>query len=299
MKTFTQMKEEAAENCGLYPDSGEMTKVVRNIITGVKRFQSAARRYYTRQEKDTNTKEDQQYYQLSSDMLRVTGAKVLRSGSYHPLTEIKSEIQWDELNASGFGRRGTPTHFFVKGADEIGLYPVPAGDVVKGLKVSYEPRGVSLSVEDIKAKATMTQNSTVVTITSAETISQKNANNCWVTVTDGSDGNWYQVAKFIDSKTLHLDNNYQGADGTEVEILIGQCPPFPEEYHDAPVHYACHLFFLLRKDLESASMYKQLYDQAFTDYRSAYGNKTTGAVINRKGGGRHTDPRVFPGVITG
>lgn len=298
MKTFTQMKQEAADNCGLYVDSPEMNKVIGDIRTGVKIIQGAAKRYWSRREKHTKLEANQQFYQLSSDMLRVSGVKVLSGSHYVPLAEISGEDEWNRLNAGPIGL-GTPSHFFVKGADEIGLYPTPSADVVKGLQVSYEPRASNMWLEDIKGKAKLTENSTIVELAGDETISPKYIDNCWLSTTDGSDGNWYQVAKVIDNKTIHLDNNYQGVSGDEIDVIIGQCPPFPEEYHDAPIHYACHLFYMLRKDLESANMYKQLYDQALENYKITYGNKTSGIVINPNRNHARADSRVFPGIIIG
>ena len=61
---------------------------------------------------------------------------------------------------------------------------------------------------------------------------------------------------------------------------MGQVPPFPEEYHDAPVFYACFKFFAMRKDTDSAAMYRTLFEDALRQYQETYGSKTTGGVIN-------------------
>lgn len=279
MITFTQMKQQAADNCGLYVDAPEMGKITRDINTGVKLFQNAARRYWTRAEKKTNLVANQQYYQYSSDMLRVTTVKVKSGDHYLPLRQVRSEEEWNRANSNQTVGMGVPTHFFVKGSDEIGLAPVPSANVADGLMVSYEPRMVDMMIEDTEMKADLLENSVIVTA-SGGTFSKNVINNCWLTTLDGSDGNWYKVAKYIDSTHIWIDNNYQGTDGTAIDVLIGQCPPYPEEYHEAAVYYACRNFFLIRKDLESASMYKQLFEDMFNKYRTVYGNKTTGGVIN-------------------
>lgn len=300
MLTWTQMKKQAADNCGLYVDAPEMVKVSRDINTGVKRFQNAARRYWTRAEKKTNLKQNQAFYQFPSDMLRVTTVKALISGQYYPLTKISSEEEWDRLAIGGYNTSNTPTHYWIKGADEVGIYPTPSGDVTDGLKVSFEPRMVDMMIEDMTVKADLLQNSVIVTA-NGTTFNPKVANNCWLTSQDGLDGNWYKVSKYIDSTHLWIDNVYQGPDATNIDVLIGQCPPFPEEYHDAPVYYACHQFFLLRKDLESASMYKQLFDAAFNEYKQVYGNKSTGGVINPRSNQAMQPVRnlAWPGTLGG
>jgi len=280
MITFTQMEEQAANLCGIYTTSTEMTKISRDINTGVKLFQNAARRYWTRREKKTSLVANQQFYQFSSDMLRISSVRAKSGDAYYPLTQIRSEDEWDKLNMTPIGQTSTPVYFFIKGSDEVGLYPIPSTNVVDGLKVSYEPRMVDMAVADLIGKADVTQNSTVITAYTGTTFTQNMLNDCWFTVTDGSDGNWYKVVTFTDTTHLRIDNNYQGPTKSAADILIGQCPSFPEEYHEAPIYYACKNFYLMRKDLESSSMYNQMFDRLFNQYREVYGSKTTGGVIN-------------------
>lgn len=298
MLTFTQMKKKAANFCGIYDDAPDMDGIITDIHTGVKLFQNAARRYWTRREKKTNLNTNQQYYQFPSDMLRVRTVRVKSGDRMVPLTEVFSEEEWDSLNVSQFATAEHPTHFFVKGADEIGLYPTPRQTVADGLVVSYEPRMVDMAIEDVKLNANVTENG--VTIVDPQGRFKPNmVNDCWLTVTNGSDGNWYKIVKFIDKNNIQIDNNYQGLTENNVPILIGQCPSFPEEYHLAPVHYAAQQFFLLRKDLESAGMYGQLFDKAFAEYRRVYGKKTSSGVINGRGTRMNGDSRVFPGILRG
>lgn len=297
MLTFTDMKKAAADNCGIYLNDPAMTKITRDINTGVKRFQNAARRYWTRREKKTNLVADQVYYQFPSDMLRVTTAKVVSDDVDYPLTQISGEDEWIRVNAVK-QTTSIPTHYYIKGADEIGLYPTPSENITDGLVVSYEPRMVDMAIEDVtNIKCTMVENSYIVEATTG-TFTSKMANDCWLVVEDGSDGNWYKISKFIDSTHIWIDNVYQGSSGTGVDVRIGQVPQFPEEYHDAPVDYACALFFKLRKDLETAGIYQQSFDKAFAEYRTVYGIKTTGAVLNpTKKKSNVGIPSAWPGVL--
>lgn len=297
MLTFTQMKQQAADNTGLYTDSPEMGKVVRDISTGVKRFQNAARRYWTQREKKTNLIKDQMYYQFSSDMLRVSNVSAIYGGRYTPITLVRSEQEWNRLNsAPGFGSN-TPSHYFIKGANEIGIYPVPSGNVTDGLLVSFEPRMVDMAIDDICIGAVVESGSSTVQLEWGDEIEKNISNNCYLTVGEGLDGYWYKIIG-IEGDLISLDNVYQGQSSEEAKVTIGQCPPFPEEYHDAPVYYACHQFFLLRKDLESASMYKQLFDAAFAEYKQVYGNKSTGGLINPSSGSAALPSNIaWPGVL--
>lgn len=279
MITFTQMKKQAQDNCGLYAEAPEMAKITSDINTGVKLFQNAARRYWTRREKKTTVIAGQQYYQFPSDMLRVKAVKVLNGTRFFPLVEVHSEEEWSRLNVMPFFAAAVPTHFFIKGADEIGLYPVPKSTIASGLIVSYEPRMVDMAVADVTTTAQVTENSVNI-VGTGDKFTRNMLNDCYLTTTDGSDGNWYKIVDYIDANHITIDNNYQGLTKSDAAILIGQCPSFPEEYHQAPIYYACQQFFLMRKDLESASMYKQLFNDLFNQYRQVYGLKTTGGVIN-------------------
>lgn len=299
MKTFTQMKKGAAGYCGLYDDAPEMVKVIEDIQTGVKLFQNAARRYWTRRERKTNLSADQQYYQFPSDTVRVSAAKAKVGDRYIPLTEIQSETEWNELNLEPFLRVNHPTYYFIKGADEIGIYPTPGEAVVDGLIVTFEPRMVDMSIEDATINVSVIENSNIITAVGGSTFTPKLINDCWLKVTDGSDGNWYKVSKYIDSTHIWVDNNFQGLTNSNVETLIGQVPQFPEEYHDAPVHYAASLFFTMRKDLESASFHSQQFDKLFNQYKQTYGNKITGGVINPRRRNTSTRPNSWPGILRG
>ena len=295
MLTWTDMKESAADNCGIDVSDPAMTKIKRDINTGVKRFQNAARRYWTRREKKTNLVLDQVYYQFPSDMLRVTTVKAVIDGTDYPLTQINGEDEWIRLNSVKTSSN-IPSAYYIKGADEIGIYPAPSSNTADGLVVSYEPRMVDMSIEDVEVTCTLTENSYIIEATTG-TFSPKMVNDCWITVEDGSDGNWYKVSKYIDSTHIWIDNVYQGASATGVKVRIGQVPQFPEEYHDAPVDYACALFFKLRKDLETSGIYQQSFDKAFAEYRTVYGIKTTGALINPTRKPVSRVPSAWPGTL--
>ena len=296
MKTFTQMKKAAAGYCGLYDDSPEMGKIAEDMQTGVKLFQNAARRYWTRRERKTNLTVGQQFYQFPSDMLRVRAVKAKVSGRYVPLEQIESEDEWNELNLEPFLQVNYPTYYFIKGADEIGIYPTPGETVVDGLVVTFEPRMLDMNIEDVTQNVHVIENSNIVEAVGS-TFNKNVVNECWLKTKE--DGNWYKIVKYIDATHVWIDNNYQGITSTSVEAVIGQCTQFPEEYHDAPVHYASQQFFTLRKDLESASFHGQQFDKLFNEYKQTYGNKTTGGVINPRKRQQGQRINSWPGILRG
>lgn len=286
MLTFTQRKKQAAKLCGINYEEPEMDIIVQNLNMADKLLENAARRPWTRKEKVANLTANKQYYQIASDMHRVSEVKckiATDSTIIVPLKEVQSEFEWNKLNAFPFSTN-YPTHYFIRGDDEIGIYPCPSEDVVDGLMVSYSPRIRDMGIDDFTFSANVIQNSN--TITNPDNTGLPSGfqpymtENFWIKSNDGQDGNWYKVQKVVSQNEMQIDNNYLGPSGNGVSFTMGQVPPYPEEYHDAAVNFACYKFFAMRKDTDSAAMYRTLFEDSLKQYRETYGSKTTGGVIN-------------------
>jgi hypothetical protein len=263
-----------------------MAIIVSNINTADKLFENAARRSWTSREKITNLVENQQYYKVASDMHRVTTVRCRISTNSEiivPLTEVQSESEWHKLNSYPF-KTSYPTHFFIRGNDEIGIYPCPSEDVEEGLIVSYEPRVRDMGIDDFKFKANVTQNGTVISNPDSTGLpggfKPYMEENFWLKSDDAQDGNWYKVKEVVSPASMKIGNNYLGPSGVQIDFTMGQVPPYPEEYHEAAVFYACFKFFAMRKDTDSSAMYRTLFQDALDQYRETYGSKTTSGVIN-------------------
>lgn len=285
MLTFTQRKEQAAKLCGINYLEPEMAIIVSNLNMADKLFENAARRGWTRKEKQANLTAGKQYYQIASDMHRVSSVRCKTSGNGNvivPLTEVQSEYEWNKLNSYPFST-SYPTHYFIRGNDEIGIYPCPSETITDGLMVAYEPRIRDMGIDDFTFTANVVQNSVNITNPSNTLVGgfqDYMTENFWIKSNDGQDGNWYKVQKVIDANTMQIDNNYLGPTGNGVPFTMGQVPPYPEEYHEAPIYYAAFKFFAMRKDTDSSAMYRTLFQDALDQYRETYGSKTTGGVIN-------------------
>jgi len=139
-----------------------------------------------------------------------------------------------------------PTYAFVRGFNEIGLWPTPSQTTTNGLIISYEPRLVDMVVDDITAgTASVTNGSPLVTLSTS--IVPTGVSGMWFNVNDGTDGNWYQVASYGSSTTFNLANNYQGLTGATATYSLGQVSDLPEDYHMALPYFAAYNFFLKRK----------------------------------------------------
>lgn len=278
MITYTQAYKEVADNCGFSGTvaSTSLTSAQRHINHALRKFKNASRRYWTRKEVTTNLVASQQAYTFPEDMVRITTVKATSGGLTIPVTLIDSEELWNRLNLIPAMTVGIPTQGFIRGRNELLLYPIPSANVTNGLIVSYESRQKDMSIDDITSATLNVTVNSVSVVASSGTPFTANMVGQWLSVTDGSDGNWYQITGYTDSTHITLENYYQGPTKTGVASIIASVPDIPEDFHQALVDYACYRYFLKRKDKDTAADYKSLYDEALKDYKAIYAAKTTG-----------------------
>jgi hypothetical protein len=256
-----------------------MVFIKQDVNQAVRLFKNAARRYWTRQEKITDMVANQQYYQLPPDLVRVTEVRINSNGLNFPIILIHSEHLWNKLNIIPAMTINLPTYGFVRGRNELGLWPMPATTTQNGLMVSYEPRLVDMTADDVTAGTAITNNGSN-TVTLSTSIVTPNMVGRWFNVNDGSDGNWYQVSAYNSPTSFNIENDYAGLSSTTATYIIGQCPDFPEDYHMALPYYASYNFYLKRKDMESANFHKGQFDIMMDQYKRTYADKQTGVVTN-------------------
>lgn len=278
MLTYTQLYKEAADNCGFSSSASSQSLVnaQRHINLALRKFKNASRRYWTRKEVKTNLVANQQYYTFPEDMVRITTVRCTSGGLTLPVVLVDSEELWNRINLVPSMTVGIPTQGFVRGRNELGLYPIPSDNVTDGLIVSYESRQKDMTTDDLtSATLNVTNNSTSI-VASTGTPFNENMVGMWISVTDGSDGNWYQITNYVNSTNLTIENYYQGPTKTGVSCIIASVPDIPEDFHQALVDYACYRYFLKRKDKDTAASYKSLFDESLKDYKAIYATKTTG-----------------------
>lgn len=292
MITYQQLYTRTADLTGLSltTNTQDVTNIKQDINQGLRLFKNAARRYWTRLEKSTPIVNAQQFYQLPADCVRVTEVRVVSGTLSLPLAQVDSEAMWNKLNVIPAVTINMPTYYFVRGFGEIGLWPVPSTNNVVTLVISYEPRMVDMSLDDVTSTSntyTLANPSTPVTATvtnasTAVTLSQSVVTQSmvgqWFQVNDGSDGNWYQIGTFVSGTAFTLVGDYQGISGGSHTFQIGQCPDIPEDYHLGLVYFAAYQYYLKRSDESSALTYKSLFEDLFTKYVETYAAKTTGLV---------------------
>lgn len=280
--TFQDQYTIAQEIAGL-TDATSLIKFKRDINTGGSTFLSLLGREYNRHSRTTNMVAAQQYYQMPEDAQKLKEIIVNTGGWYVPLEQIPDENAWRMMNM--MVPTGQPTHYFVRGNSEVGLYPIPSSSVTDGIELVFSPKHVQLTEADTTTgTVTVTLGST--TVTHSGTSFTPTMEGQWFQTTDGTDERWYRIASYTNSSTLVLENFYQGPSGSGKTYRIGQVMDLPEEYLEAPVDYAIYRHFLRRGSSKSryssgkALEFKALFDAAVDGARDTYGNTTESQVIN-------------------
>lgn len=286
------MKNDVAKLCGLDDSSDEMVKIAKDICSGAQLINSLTRRYPVTRTKTTDLIAKQTGYQLSDDVLRIT-AITCRD---RELIEIKSTSEWLAIKHNWLTFASQPTYYFVKTPRQIKILPPSSVNVADGLTVIYEAKASRLHIDDYTVKVKLEANSDAVEAVAGDKFRSDVVDDCYMIL---SDDRAIKIDRRLDNTHLLLQNYYEGDSSDNTIVTIGQSVDIPEEYHDAIVYYACQQFYLMRKDLQTAGYYKQLYDELVERYRTTYGLKTSDGVINPYPRLSVNDPRVSPWRLNG
>lgn len=279
MLTWTQLYTRAADLVGINTatDTQDLTNIKQDINQGLRLFKNAVRRYWTRKEVSADLVTNQQFYTFPQDMVRITEVRVNSNGLNFPVQVIDSEAMWNKINIIPAMTINLPMYYFIRGYNEIGLWPIPSTDVSAGLVVSYESRLRDMSLDDTTNLSVGVTNGDA-TITSATNGFLPNMAGMMFSVTDGTDGNWYPILSYTNSGAMELENYYQGITEASATCIIGQTPDIPEDYQLGLVYYAAYNYYLKRNEQASATTYKALFEDLLTQYKEVYAAKTTGQV---------------------
>lgn len=276
--TFQDQYTIAQEISGL-ADATSLTKFKRDINTGGAMFLAALGREYNRHSRTTDMVDGQQYYQMPEDAQKLKEI-IINTGStswFVPLEQVPDEFAWRQMNMSSI--IGIPSHYFIRGNSEVGLYPIPSEDVIDGVELVFSPKHVQLTEADTTT-GTVTVANGSTTITHSGTSFTQTMQGQWFQTTDGTDERWYRIANYTNSSTLELENFYQGPSEGTKNYRIGQVMDLPEEFLESPVDYAIYRHFLKRGTIQKANEFKQLYQGAVDSAKDTYGNTTDSQVIN-------------------
>lgn len=227
-----------------------------------------------------------QYYQIPKDADKPKEVIAYNGTIWTPLIEIVDEAQWKRLNITVL--TGPATHYFVRGSDEIGLYPAPAANQVGGLELVFEKRQLKMTQDDFTTGTVAITNGTTTLTHSATGFTAQMVGRGFE-VTDGSDNNWYRIASFTSTSVVTLDNVYQGLTVTAATFRIGEVMDIPEEYLEGPIDYAMWRYEL-GHDITKATTFEQNFKESLNDCKSEYGRKSASSIVNASGPARYYDP---------
>lgn len=261
-----------------------LVQLKQDINIGYKRFDAAISRYFTRQQKFANLVAGQKYYQTPVDAIRVTEVSYLQSaGVEYPLIQVRSEDEWRRMNVITGYQSSYITHYFVYGNDQIGLFPTPSASVTNSIRFVYQPQDVDLTQDDY-VTGTATVSATGTTVTGTGTTWTTSMVGRQFQITDGSDGQWYEIVTVSSSTSLTIKTPYNGNSVTNASYRISQVFIFPGEYDDVPVDYALSRFFEFRNNPNRATYHFQKYTTAVNDALRRYASSSTSSVLTDEAG---------------
>jgi hypothetical protein len=270
----------------------------RDINEGGAMFLNRLGRKFNKEYLTTSLVANQQYYQMSNGTLRISEIRCLNGTNYYTPELVTSEEEWNDMNTiSTTGNY--PTHYYIRGFNEIGLYPIPSTAVASGMIVSHEPQHVDLTQDDYTT-GTITVSNGAVAITHSASGFTQNMVGRWLQVTDGSDGKWYRIASFTSTSVVSLENYYEGISGSGRSFRIGEVMKIPNAYQDAPVYYACERFYMTQNDQRTAPIFGQRFEAKVKSAKETYGRSTSRMGVKTRRSGRKpnwldlTKPIIYP-----
>lgn len=280
-----------------------LTQLKQDINTGYHMFNAKLARYYSRKQQFTDLISGQQIYQTPIDCVKVLGMTVQVTANYQPtVKQVRSEYDWRQI-VSWNTNSNWPAWYFMIGNDELSLWPIPSQTVANGLRFYYQPQDHDLSLDDItststSATVTVTKDSTLVTATSSVFTSQMVGLSFQLNgVTDLT---WYEIVDVPTNSTLTLKSAFVGISDSGQAWTIGQTMIIPQEYQDAPMHYALGNFWSAQGN-ESRSQYHlgtkekpgMFYDM-MNDCLESYSSSNESAVIDESD--MYLNPWTYPPV---
>jgi hypothetical protein len=286
MLTFTDQLNMCQDISGL-SDASSLINFKRDLQKGAAKFLAKLSLPITELSRYTSAIANQQYYQMPEDAIKPTRVSILIGSQWYDLTEVGSEATWIDLNSGP--QTGNPTHYFVRGNDEIGFYPVPSSNVVNGIQLYFEPRHVLITASDYTTGTVSVVNGSAVVTSTTALFTPQMANGSYVLqLTDGNDGLFYRIASFQTSQQVTLENVYQGLTVAAGQYRIGQVTRIPEEYQDAPIDYAMFRHFTEKGEAGKAMYHKQLWTDSREEAEAVYGSKTSNQIIKSSRSMGHT-----------
>lgn len=274
MLTFNQIYSEVQAQTQDVDTVGSLPVIKRAINQGMHKFGAILNRDWRVQYRTFSTVANQQNYQMPEDAIRIKSLTVTVGSITYPLTEIVDEDQWQELNLR-VQKSSVPEFYFVLGADQFGIWPVPSA--INTATLGFEQNMRDMTADDYSTGTiAVTAGSAAVVGTTTVFTASMVGRTLFVDPSGGTgDGSGYKVASFTDTTHITLENNYAGATAAGQNYLIGQVPDIPDEFHEALIDYASYRYYRRRRDLQTAKDLKAAFDEALLLCQQNYSSKSS------------------------
>ena len=256
-----------------------LTLIKRAINQGMKKFANTLNRDWRLTRKTFSTVASQQFYQFPEDAVRVKTVIIEISDIAYPLQEVVDEEEWNLLNVRGTQSSDIPEFFFIRGNDEVGIWPIPATAVASAGTLVYERRVRDMS-QDNYTTGTVTLTNNSAAVTGSSTVFNANMVGRSLRADDpAGDGMWYKIASFTSTTAITLEQTFGGTTASGLTYVIGELPDTPEEYHESLIDYACYRYYLRKKSRSEARDMRIAFENALEDCKANYSSKTTSQYI--------------------
>lgn len=267
-------------------NADDLIQLKQDLNTGYHMFNAKLSRYFTRKQQFTNLIAGQMIYQTPIDSVRILGMTIAVSNTYQiPVKEIRSEFEWRDIVSYPYSSNW-PAFYFVLGNDEVALWPTPSQAVANGLRYYYQPQDHDLSVDDVTSTSTattVTVSNGSPTVTATGSPFTADMASLWFQVTGQTDNSWYEIVSAT-TNTLTLKSAYVGTSGSTLAWRVGQAWIIPQEYTDAPMHYALSNYFSAQGNENRATYHQGKYDKMVQDCMEDYSSSSEGNVITELDG---------------
>lgn len=268
-------------------NASTLTQLKQDINTGYHMFNAKLARYYSRKQQFTNLITGQQIYQTPVDCVRVLGMTAIVTSAYEPVVkEIRSEYEWRNIVSVKSVKTNWPEYYFMIGNDELALWPIPSQNVTNGLRFYYQPQDHDLSLDDTTSastNATVTVSNGSTTVTASSGVFTADMAGLQFQVTGQADLTWYEIVAAT-SNVLTLKSAYVATSGSGKAWRIGQIPIIPQEYQDAPMHYALWNYWSTQGNEARSTQHFNQFNQMIEDCLEDYSSSNESSVITADDG---------------
>lgn len=280
MLTFNQIYLECQEQTQDY-DATSLITIKRGINQGMHKFADALNRDWRLDERTFSTVANQQYYQLPEDCIRAKSLTVTVGSVTYTTEEIENIEEWQALNTR-IQTSTVPEFHFIKGSDQIGIYPTPSG--INTATLMFERATRDMTQDDyMTGTITVTAGSPAIVGSGTTFTAAMIGRTLFADPTGGTgDGAGYRIVSFTDTTHIALENNYAGATGAGKSYLIGEVPDTPEAYHESLVDYGLYRYYRRRRDLQTAKDLKAAFDETVQVAQQNYSSRTSSQYARRR-----------------